>query len=189
LGVHVVHEAIEARREGSRGATADLRTPQVAGPAHTADVPELPDFKLRAFGPPPSFEGGLEDVVLVERLREVSALRGFTRINAADDLGSSGGTIVRLSRDAPRWLPCSEVRGEAILIRFPENTVLEREARYRESGAAHTLREGNRAWRERRGLPSWQPGQTSSPSTSRRHPIRTRCSSGWTVRALLAVWP
>ncbi len=58
--------------------------------------------------------------MLVERLREVSALRGFTRINAPDELGSGGGKIVPLAREAPRWLPCSEVRGEGIFIRFPE---------------------------------------------------------------------
>jgi hypothetical protein len=154
LGVQVVHDAIEARRDGlEEGDAADLRTPEWRVLCTPADAPELPDFKLRAVGPPPSFTDVLGEVVLVERLREVSALRGFTRINAPDDLGSRGGKIVRLSRDAPRWLPCSEVRGEGIFIRFPENTMLEWEARYRESGAAHTLREGNRAWRERRGLP------------------------------------
>jgi hypothetical protein len=61
----------------------------------------------------------------VERLREVSALRGFTRINAPDELGSSGGAIVRLARQPPQWLPCSEVRGEGIFIRFPEDTLLD----------------------------------------------------------------
>jgi hypothetical protein len=154
LGVQAVHDAIEARREGlEQGNAADLRTPEWRVLCTPADAPELPDFKLRAVGPPLSFVGVLEEVVLVERLREVSALRGFTRINAPDDLGSRGGTIVRLSRDAPRWLPCSEVRGEGIFIRFPESTVLEWEARYRDSGAAHILREGNSAWRQRRGLP------------------------------------
>ena len=153
LGLQAVHDAIEARREGLEdGDVDDLLTPEWRVLCAPDDAPDQPDFKLRAVGPPAPLAGLFADVVLVERLREVSALRGFTRINAPDDLGSQGGTIVRLSREAPRWLPCSEVRGEGIFIRFPEEAVLEWEARYRESGAAGVLRDGNRAWRERRGL-------------------------------------
>jgi len=154
LGVKTIHDAIEARREGLADEdAADLRTPEWRVLCQPAQAPESPDFKLRAVGAPPQFAGVLGDVVLVERLREVSALRGFTRINAPDELGAQGGTIVRLSRDAPRWLPCSEVRGEGIFIRFPEDPVLEWEAAYRESGAARILRDGHRGWRARRGLP------------------------------------
>ena len=154
LGVEAVHAAIEARRDGlEEGDATDLRTPEWRVLCAPADAPDLPDFKLRPVDPPTGFAGVLAQVVLVERLREVSALRGFTRINAPDDIASRGGAIVRLSRDAPRWLPCSEVRGEGIFVRFPEQAVVEWEARYRDAGAAHNLREGNRAWRERRGLP------------------------------------
>lgn len=80
------------------------------------------------------------DVVLVERLREVSALRGFTRLSAPDDIGRQPGRIVRLAREEPRWLPCSEVRGEGIFIRLPEDAVREWEARYLASEAARALR-------------------------------------------------
>lgn len=154
LGVAAVSDAIAARREGlEHGDAADLRTPEWRVLTAPADAPELPDFKLRAVGAPVSFGDVLEEVVLVERLREVSALRGFTRINAPDDLTFRGGTIVSLSRDAPRWLPCSEVRGEGIFIRFREPAVLEWEARYRSAGAASVLQDAHRAWRERRGLP------------------------------------
>ena len=73
----------------------------MASPVRARQCPRPPDFKLRAVGPPAPLVGLLADVVLVERLREVSALRGFTRINAPDELGSQGGTIVRLSREAP----------------------------------------------------------------------------------------
>ena len=153
LGLQAVHQAVEARREGlGKGDAGDLRTPEWRVLCAPADAPEQPDFKLRTVGSPPALAGVLEDVVLVERLREVSALRGFTRINAPDELGSGGGKIVPLAREAPRWLPCSEVRGEGIFIRFPEENVLEWEARYRDTGAAHVLRKGHRAWRQRRGL-------------------------------------
>jgi hypothetical protein len=153
LGLQAVHEAVQARREGLMdGDASDLRTPEWRVLCSPTDAPEQPDFKLRGVGPPPAFAAVLEDVVLVERLREVSALRGFTRMNAPDELGSGGDAVVPLAREAPRWLPCSEVRGEGIFIRVPEESVLGWEARYRDSGAAHELREGHRSWRVRRGL-------------------------------------
>jgi hypothetical protein len=153
LGLQTVHEAVEARREGLMdGDVDDLLGPEWRVLCSPADAPEQPDFKLRSVGPPVAFANLLEDVVLVERLREVSALRGFTRMNAPDELGSGGGRIVPLAREAPRWLPCSEVRGEGIFIRFPEEAMLDWEVRYRDSGAAQILRDGHRAWRSRRGL-------------------------------------
>ncbi len=155
VGLEAVHEAVAARREGLlNGDAGDLRTPEWRVLCTPDDAPEQPEFKLRAVGPPRRFAGVLGDVVLVERLREVSALRGFTRINAPDELGTGGGKIVPLAREAPRWLPCSEVRGEGIFIRFPEEAVLEWEARYRDAGSVHVLRQGHRSWRKRRGLDS-----------------------------------
>ena len=154
LGIETVHDAVQARREGlDDGDPADLRTPEWRVFCAPQEAPELDDFKLRAVGPPAQYAGLLADVVLAERLREVSALRGFTRLNAPDDLAARGGNIVRLSREAPRWLPCSEVRGEGIFIRFSEDAVLEWEARYLESGASAILRDGHHAWRDRRNLP------------------------------------
>jgi hypothetical protein len=78
------------------------------------EAPETDDFKLRSVDAPRDLADVLEDVVLVEWLREVSALIGFTRISAPDDLTSSGGTVAPLARAEPRWLPCSAVRGEGI---------------------------------------------------------------------------
>ncbi len=154
LGLQAVSAAVDARRDGSDTGTdvADLLTPEWRVLTAADEVPEQPDFKLRRVDIPVALTGLVADVVLVERLREVSALRGFTRLSAPDELGSGGGRIVRLSRDAPRWLPCSEVRGEGIFIRFDEARVTAWEDTYRESGLSGVLRDGHRAWRERRGL-------------------------------------
>ena len=153
LGLEAVDAAVEARRSGlDAGDAEDLRTPEWRVLSDPANAPSTPDFQLHAVGAPARFAAQLADVVLVERLREVSALWGFTRINAPDDLGSRGGKIARLAREPARWLPCSEVRGEGLFFRFPEERVLAWEADYRESGAAGQLREAHGAWRERRGL-------------------------------------
>src|SRR5207247_5068529 len=61
--------------------------------------------------------------------------------------------LAPLARAAPRWLPCSEVRGEGIFVRFPETRVSEWEPGYRDSQPARALRAAHRAWRGRRELP------------------------------------
>ena len=154
LGLQVVSAAVDSRRSGQEGDAdvADLLTPEWRVLTASDEAPEQPDFKLRPVGPPVALAELIADVVLVERLREVSALRGFTRLSAPDELGSGGGRIVPLAREAPRWLPCSEVRGEGIFIRFDEDRVLAWEHGYRSAGLATLLHDGHRAWRERRGL-------------------------------------
>jgi len=157
-GVDAVFDAVEARRHGdSDSDPEDLRTPEWRVFIAPESAPEGPDFKLRRVAAPSGFADAVEAVVLVERLREVSALRGFTRMNAPDDQAFRGGKVVGLSRQSPTWLPCSEVRGEGIFLRLPEDAVLEWEARYRSSDPALALREGLRGWRARRGLPE-EPG-------------------------------
>ena len=154
IGLATVEQAIEQRRSGlDDGDPGDLRTPEWLVLSAPEQAPETPDFRLRSVAVPPQFAGLIADVVLAERLREVSVLRGFTRLNAPDDLDARGGTITRLSREPPRWLPCNEVRGEGIFIRFPERAILEWEQTYRDSGAAAVLRAAHRGWRARRGLP------------------------------------
>lgn len=153
VGVDTVYEAFVRRHTGNGGGDPkDLRTPEWRVFTAVDTAPESPEFKLRQVAVPLGFENSIDDVVLVERLREVSALRGFTRISAPDDQASRGGKVVGLTRQSPTWLPCSEVRGEGIFLRLPEEAVREWEARYRPSGPARALRDGQRGWRARRSL-------------------------------------
>ncbi len=152
-GIDAVEAAIEARRNGTQdGDPEDLRTPEWRVFCAPADAPETADFKLRSVAAPREYRQVVADVVLVERLREVSALTGFTRISAPDDLTGSGDGIVRLARTAPRWLPCNEVRGEGIFLRLDEARVAEWERSYTDSESARALREAHRRWRTRRNL-------------------------------------
>jgi uncharacterized protein DUF1998 len=154
LGVATVAEAIDTRRAGIEdGDPEDLRGPEWRVFRDPAQAPQTDDFKLRAVGAPVDFAGALADVVLVERLREVSALTGFTRISAPDERAATGAAVVRLARAAPRWLPCSEVRGEGIFLRLPEDRVDAWEHEYHGSESAQALRQAHRDWRERRNLP------------------------------------
>lgn len=85
------------------------------------------DFQLREVATPQDFGNLLTRVVLVERLREVRALIGFTRIDAPGELGSGPeageNRRVQLSRNPPTWVPAAEVRGEGIFIQFNEGAL------------------------------------------------------------------
>jgi hypothetical protein len=154
LGVEVVFNAVQERREGTiEGDPEDLLTPEWRVLLDPANAPESDDFTLRSVGPPADVRDRVADVVLVERLREVSALIGFTRISAPEDLASGADGIAPLARQAPTWLPCSEVRGEGIFVRLPEDAVAAWETAFRGSPAARALYDAHCAWRSRRGLP------------------------------------
>jgi Domain of unknown function (DUF1998) len=94
----------------------------------------------------------------VPRLREVSALYGFTRIDAPewDVMSTDADRVVRLSRAAPNWVPCAQTRGEGIFLRFDENTLRAWEQRSDVQARKKTLDAGHEAWRADRRLP---PGQ------------------------------
>lgn len=115
------------------------------------------DFKLRAVPVPPAYREVIEQVVLVERLREVRALAGFTRIEAPGEIADLdreiiGAHLAPMTRQPPRWVPTTEMRGEGIFIQFNERAVQQWQSKdanvewNREFLAAH------RHWREARRL-------------------------------------
>src|SRR5690606_23820204 len=70
-----------------------------------------------------------------ERLREVRALVGFTRLDAPDPEDPNLVQRAPLSRDNPDWVPASEVRGEGIFLRIPEDLLADWERRAATSSA------------------------------------------------------
>ncbi|MEV5336311.1 DUF1998 domain-containing protein [Streptomyces werraensis] len=62
---------------------------------------------------------GVRRPMLVKRLREVRALKAFTRI--ADPESGSEGHEAALSLTPTDWLPAMEVRGEGVFVRLDEN--------------------------------------------------------------------
>ena len=65
-------------------------------------------------------------MLLLERLREVNALLGFTRIESPDEgMGDEAAPRASLSRAAPTWVPATQVYGEGIFIRFDIDAVNE----------------------------------------------------------------
>src|SRR5438552_7447167 len=84
-----IWEKVEARKNGpdvSKAASpANLKVPEWQVLSNPAVAPSARDFKVVAVPPPTGYESVLKQVVLVERLREVRALIGFTRIESPGD--------------------------------------------------------------------------------------------------------
>jgi len=151
--------------EGDNGDAADggldLLGPEWAAFSGGAEV-DLPDFTTRTEPRPAGTERWLARVVLVTRLREVSALYGFTRIDAPEwgELTGEDTRRARLSDREPTWVPCAELRGEGIFLQFSEARIAEWE------GQAAVLERERRVlvpahdrWREQRRLsPGSWPG-------------------------------
>jgi len=105
---------------------------------------------------PDEYAEVIQQVVLVERLREVRALTGFTRIESLSDYTEEEELptdhIMSLSRHAPRWVPAAEVRGEGIFLQFREDTLadwLEQAAVVRQNDAFYSA---HVRWRKSRNI-------------------------------------
>ena len=114
--------AVARRREPAGPAAAgDLQAEEwqrLAG----AELPAHRDLTACAAELAPLAERYVERVVLVERLREVRALLGFTRIESTFDV-EDDQVIVPLGPPPLTLLPAVEVRGEGIFLRFSEAAV------------------------------------------------------------------
>jgi hypothetical protein len=163
---------MERRRGRLPAAAAGLRQAELetllAAPdetvAEAAGAPDDDFYARRVNAPAASLRddeaallGSVERVVLVHRLREVQALVGFTRFEAAvPDIDGELALDVRrapLARET-RWLPAVENRGEGVFVAFRPEALrawLERPAvRQREQ----QLRDGHAAWLRRHATPT-----------------------------------
>ncbi|GIH51953.1 hypothetical protein [Microbispora rosea] len=163
-GVDEVWKAVRRRAENSgdddQGDESDLMTPEWN--AFTSPQPvKLPDFTTEKERLPAATKRWLSGVVLVTRLRKVSALYGFTRIDAPE-WGEDGGDAgyAPISAAPPTWVPCAEMRGEGIFLRFREDELAAWEQRDDVRRRCGQLRAGHDRWRAQRKLePGRWPGR------------------------------
>jgi hypothetical protein len=116
---------------------------------HPSGAPATDDFKLVPSRAPEGFDTWFEPTVLVERLREVSALMGFTRIDGPD---AETRNVAPISRHRPIWVPAAQSRGEGIFLRLREDRVVQWEDRVAGTPRMDALRRAHQDWRKRRGL-------------------------------------
>jgi hypothetical protein len=128
--------AIETKRAGG-GKVSDEESDLKIAEWHALTAPALAktsrDFTARRVAAPEGYEPLFTDAVLLERLREVRALLGFTRIESKGDFAAAtkdeDERSTPLGRNPPTWLPVSEVRGEGIFLRLNETALQAWEAR------------------------------------------------------------
>lgn len=149
--------AVQKRREGggeSSPEPADLKTPEWSVFSNPGAAPESRDFKLRGVEPPDDYARFFEGIVLAEKLREVRALVGFTRIESARDFDTPfdvpASMRAPLSRRASTWVPASETRGEGIFFKFSEAALAEWSRRARDHG--DEFLRAHKQWRASKNL-------------------------------------
>ena len=149
--------AIEAQRLS--GTNDDVGESDIKGPEWEvlvqANPPtDYPHFMSKKVSTPKGFEPFITRVLLLERLREVNALLGFTRVEAPEEAGEGveKPKMASLSNHRPEWIPASQVHGEGIFIQFSEAAITEWEKLTAVLKVDQMLRGGNRGWRNRRKL-------------------------------------
>jgi flavin-binding protein dodecin len=126
---------------------------------HTQPFGENTEFEIRPAVAPPELAGLLQAVTRATRLREVRAIRGFTRMfppTAGDE-----ERVARISLNRTNWLPAVENRGEGIFIHLRLDRVRQWEAQVAVVERAATIRAAyEKAWVDR-GRPGAPPKQVT----------------------------
>jgi hypothetical protein len=157
--------AIKSKRTGGlpgEAAPEDLKQPEWQVFSAPDSAPESRDFKLKRVAPPKGYESFFEDTVLVERIREVRTLLGFTRIESNADFAEAtllkDGRLTKLCAGSPTWLPASEVRGEGIFLRVREDALLAWQAKPAVQQLQKEFLDSHKAWRMLRKLKPAEEG-------------------------------
>lgn len=121
--------AVQAKQAapGENGEPPDLKNPEWEMFIDPDSAEQGRDFQLRSVAPPRRYAKYFQKIVLAERLREVRALVGFSRIESPSDYDNPAAfpanQRARLSRRDPAWVPASEIRGEGLFFHFDEEVV------------------------------------------------------------------
>jgi hypothetical protein len=152
-----VWKAIESKRSGAGDAVpkeTDIKRPEWRVLTDPAAPNDWPFFLTSRVPAPPGTTSMIKEVLLLQRLREVNALVGFTRVEAPEesDTPDERPPMASLSRSKPTWVPASEVHGEGIFIRLEEEVIRSWEALDSVQKRDARLRVGHRGWRNARQL-------------------------------------
>ncbi|MBQ9875276.1 MAG: DUF1998 domain-containing protein [Thermoguttaceae bacterium] len=118
--------------------------------------PNDDNFHVVPVAPPREYSVEIASVGLVDRLRKVNALVGFTRIETMEERTDpkDRAVLAPLANDKPEWTLACEVRGEGVFIRFNENSVKEWEKRPKVKERAEKLKRAHAGFNRKRGISS-----------------------------------
>lgn len=141
---------------GSAGGVteADIKGPEWEVLTDPNPPTDWPHFLSKPAAVPAGYEKQIKSVLLLERLREVNALLGFTRVEAPEESGNPDERPVRaaLCKAPPDWVPATQVHGEGIFIRFDEEALKTWEASTSVIARHEKLLAGHQGWRNARKL-------------------------------------
>lgn len=112
VGGQAMIAAYNFKKEGADlgEAEEDLKPREYDALRDPGEYNERDDFVARSTSVPDSFQRHIHRIVLVDKLRIVTALCGFNRAEPNASL------IANISKKKPSWLPATEVYGEGIFI-------------------------------------------------------------------------
>jgi len=153
MGAINAHRARLAGGGDEESPDLDLLTPEWEVFTEHPGPDPTEDFAIYrpSAGVPSALTAVFSDLVQVERLREVRALAGFTRLDAPDPDDPELVKRVRLNRDGrPTWVPASEVRGEGIFLQVAEPVIAAWEERVADSRVVEVHRHAFGEFRHKR---------------------------------------
>ena len=115
-----------------------------------AEIDSRSEFAATKTDVSPELKGLLSQVTLINRLREVRALVGFTRIESPDP-STIMSRHIPISRTQKKWAPAIEIRGEGIYIELSEPAVQKWERHPEVKSRANKLNSSYIAMCNRRG--------------------------------------
>jgi hypothetical protein len=153
----VVWAAIQKHRSGDDQEDvmdADIKGPEWEVLTEANPPTDYPHFMSKKVGTPTGFDTRISRVLLLERLREVNALLGFTRVEAPEESADPDERpqMASLSRGKPDWVPANQVHGEGIFIQFDEQALVTWEGLAAVKKIDQMLRGGHKGWRNSRHL-------------------------------------
>jgi hypothetical protein len=113
-----------------------------------------PNFMTSKAEVPAAYSSKIDGVLLLERLKEVNALVGFTRVESPEESDDPDDRppMASLCRGKPSWVPAFEVHGEGIFIRFSESSITAWEKNASVADRDKMLLGGHIGWRHARQL-------------------------------------
>ena len=118
-GVNDVWAAIEKERKPKKGGEVgedDVKVPEWNELISEKPIGKFPFFMCCKGEVPSLFTDVIRKVVLLDRLRKVNALVGFTRIEARDEFADEVTKPSGLCKGAPKFVPACEVFGEGLFL-------------------------------------------------------------------------
>lgn len=149
-----ITQSIKAGTAGMVVTAADIKDPEWEVLTDPSPAADWPHFLSKRVDTPKEFRRQVAGVLLLERLREVNALLGFTRVEAPEESANPADRAPRaeLCKAAPKWIPATQVHGEGIFITFAEAEIQKWEGRNAVKVRNNNLLAGHRGWRNSRKL-------------------------------------